>query len=109
MSRGLEEGYLEKVRAYRDTEPHRKALRKHTVWVEPLFEGAKEWHGLRRFRLRRFVKVNAEAPMIASGQNVKRLVGLRGHSLKKIAIAAALRPPEKPSLRPSHRHRPLST
>jgi hypothetical protein len=52
VSRSLEEEYLERVRAYRETEPYRKALRKRAVWVEPLFGEAKEWHGARRFRLR---------------------------------------------------------
>ncbi len=70
MSRSLDEEYLERVRAYRETEPYRKALRKRAVWVEPLFGEAKDWHGFRRFRLRRLEKVNSEALMIASGQNV---------------------------------------
>jgi hypothetical protein len=35
--------------------------------VEPLFGEAKDWHGLRRFRLRRLEKVNIEALLIASG------------------------------------------
>ncbi len=95
----LEEECLERVRAYRDTEAYRKALRKRAVWVEPLFGEAKEWHGLRRFRLRRLEKVNAEALMIAAGQNVKRLVDLKDRSPKKVAQAAALRPPEKLPLR----------
>jgi DDE family transposase len=67
LSRGLGEEYLERIRAYRDTEAYRKALRKRSVWVEPLFAEAKEWHGFRRFRLRGLEKVNAEALMIASG------------------------------------------
>jgi hypothetical protein len=48
--------------------------------VEPLFGEAKEWHGARRFRLRRLEKVNVEVLMVASGQNVKRLLafGSRG-------------------------------
>ncbi len=70
VSRSLDEEYLERVRAYRETEPYRKALRKRAVWVEPLFGEAKDWHGFRRFRLRRLEKVNSEALMIASGQNV---------------------------------------
>ena len=85
VSRSLEEEYLERVRAYRETEPYRKALRKRAVWVEPLFAEAKEWHGLRRFRLRRLEKVNAEALMIAAGQNVKRLVDLGDRSPRKVA------------------------
>ncbi len=83
MSRSLEEEHLERVRAYRDTEPYRKAIRKRAVWVEPLFGEAKDWHGSRRFRLRTLEKVNAEALLIAAGQNIKRLLsgsatGVRG-------------------------------
>ena len=62
------------MRSYRDTEPYRKAIRKRAVWVEPLFAEAKDWHGSRRFRLRTLEKVNAEALLIAAGQNVKRLL-----------------------------------
>ena len=107
LSRGLEEEYLERVRAYRQTEGHRKALRKRAVWVEPLFAESKEWHGSRRFRLRGLEKVNAEALMIASGQNVKRLVAFSSGRPKKIAMVAALRPPEKPSPHPLRRHRTI--
>jgi transposase len=53
IRRSFEEEYLERVRAYRNTEPYRKAMMKRAVWVEPLFGEAKDWHGLRRFRLRR--------------------------------------------------------
>ena len=94
LSRGLGEEYLERVRAYRDTEPYRKALRKRAVWVEPLFAEAKEWHGFRRFRLRGLEKVNAEALMIASGQNVKRLVAFGAKNPRRAAQAAALWRPE---------------
>jgi len=51
-----------------------KALRKRSVWVEPLFGEAKQWHGLARFRLRRLWRVNIEALLIASVQNLKRLL-----------------------------------
>ena len=105
LSRGLEEEYLERVRAYRRTEAYRKALRKRAVWVEPLFGEAKEWHGSRRFRLRGLEKVNAEALMIASGQNAKRLVAFGSRRPKKTAMVAALRPPERPSAHPIGRHR----
>jgi transposase len=94
VSRSLQEEYLERVRAYRDTEAYRKALRKRAVWVEPLFGEAKEWHGLRRFRLRRLEKVNAEALMIASGQNVKRLLAFGARRPRRPAQVAALRWPE---------------
>ncbi len=60
--RSLQEEYLKRVRGYRDTEPYRKALRKRAVWAEPLFAEAKEWHGSRRFRLRRLEKVKTLRP-----------------------------------------------
>jgi len=49
-----------------------------SVWVEPLFAEGKEWHGMRRFRLRRHWRVNCEALMRAAGQNLKRLLKKRG-------------------------------
>ena len=52
VSRSLDEAYLDRVRGYHATEPYAKAMRKRKVWVEPLFAEAKDWHGLRRFRLR---------------------------------------------------------
>ena len=58
-----------------------------------MFAEAKEWHGMRRFRLRGLEKVNMEALLVASGQNVKRLLAFGGHRPKKLAHAAALRPP----------------
>ena len=70
--------YLDRVRAYQGTPAYQKALRKRSVWVEPLFGEAKDWHGLRRFRLRGLEKVNGEALLIAAGQNLKRLLNHRG-------------------------------
>ena len=74
------------------------------MWAEPLFAEAKEWHGSRRFRLRRLEKVNAETLMIAAGQNVKRLVAFGPRRPKKVAMVVALRPPEKLSPHPIRRH-----
>lgn len=107
VSRSLEEEYLERVRAYRDTEPYRKALRKRSVWIEPLFGEAKEWHGSRRFRLRGLEKVNSEALMIASEQNVKRLLAFGTRGPRRVAQAAALRRPEasRPRFRGVRSHR----
>jgi hypothetical protein len=105
LSRGHGEEYLDRVRAYRNTEPYRKAMRKRAVWVEPLFAEAKEWHGFGRFRLRGIEKVNAEAFMFAYGQNVKRLVRFGNRGPRKMAMVAALRPPEKPPHHPLRRHR----
>jgi hypothetical protein len=74
LHRSFDEEYLERVRAYHRTEPYRKALRKRQVWVEPLFAEGKDWHGMRRFRLRRLWRVNCEALIRAAGQNLKRLL-----------------------------------
>jgi hypothetical protein len=66
------------VRGYHATEAFAKAMRKRRVWVEPLFAEAKDWHGLRRFRLRGLQKVNGEALLIAAGQNLTRLLSRAG-------------------------------
>jgi len=66
--------HLDRADAYRQTEEYRKAMCKRSVWVEPLFGEAKEFHHLRRFRLRRLLKVNIEGVMVAAGQNLKRLL-----------------------------------
>ena len=55
-----------------------KALRKRQVWVEPLFAEGKDWHGMRRFRLRRLWQANCEGLMRAAGQNLQRLLKKRG-------------------------------
>ncbi len=78
VGRSLDEDYLERVREHHTTEPYAKAMRKRKVWVEPLFAEAKDWHGLRRFRLRGLPKVNIEAQLVAAGQNLKRLLSRRG-------------------------------
>ena len=93
LRRGPFEGYLDRVRNYAGTHSYQKALRKRKVWIEPLFAEAKDWHGLRRFRLRSLEKVNIEALLVATGQNVKRLLTFGSHRPKKLAQAAALRPP----------------
>ena len=36
--------------------------------MEPLFPEAKDWHGMRRFRLRHLEKVNTEALLIDASQ-----------------------------------------
>lgn len=103
--RHFDEGYVDRVRAYRETEPYQKALRKRKVWVEPLFAEAKGWHGMRRFRLRRLEKVNQEALMIAAGQNLKRLLGFGTRGPRRLAQVAALRPLERSSARLVRHHR----
>jgi transposase len=78
IGRHLDEEYVERVRGYHETETFARAMRKRKVWVEPLFAEAKDWHGLRRFRLRGLAKVNGEALLIAAGQNLKRLLSRWG-------------------------------
>ncbi|HLO15749.1 MAG TPA: IS1182 family transposase [Anaerolineales bacterium] len=48
--------YLDKAEGYRQTEAYLKAIRKRSVWVEPLFGEAKEYHRLRRFHLRLYAR-----------------------------------------------------
>jgi hypothetical protein len=71
---------VERGRGYRQTPADEEALRKRKVWVEPLCAEAKQWRGLRRFRLRRqrrfrlrrfrlrrLWRVNCEALVLATG------------------------------------------
>jgi len=78
VGRSLDEDDLDRVRGYHATAPYAKAMRKRKVWVEPLFAEAKDWHGLRRFRLRGSENVNIQAQLIAAGQNLKRLLSRWG-------------------------------
>jgi hypothetical protein len=87
---------VERVRGYQGTSTYEKALRKRQVWVEPLFAEAKEWHGLRRFRLRRLWRVNIEALLTASGQNLKCLLCQRGWGRRPLPSGAALAVPPVP-------------
>jgi len=78
IHRSLYADYLERVRSYHATEAYQKAMRKRQVWVEPLFAEAKDWHGLRRLRLRGLLNANIQGLLIAAGQNVKRFLAARG-------------------------------
>ena len=95
FTRSFDEPYLDRVREYHETAAYAKAMRKRSVWVEPLFGEAKDWHGLSRFRLRRLWKVNVEALLIATGQNLKRLLKTRGWGRRPWPNGT----PEAPSLR----------
>jgi hypothetical protein len=77
LCRSVDEEYLDRVRAYQPTEAYKKALQKRSVWVEPLFAEGKDWHGMRRLRLRELKRVNCEALLRAAGQNLKRLLKKR--------------------------------
>jgi transposase len=89
IGRHVDEAYLDRVRGYHTTEIYKKAMRKRQVWVEPLFAEAKDWHGLRRFRLRELQKVNGEALLIAAGQNLKRLLSRWGWGRRPFPTGSA--------------------
>src|SRR3989440_4790955 len=96
LCRSVDEAYLDRVRAYHTTEAYKKANRKRSVWVEPLVAEAKDWHGLRRFRLRLLWRVNCEALRIGAGQNLKRLLKQRGWGRRPFptgATNALMEPP----------------
>jgi hypothetical protein len=78
IARSFDADYLDRVRAYHETEAYQKAMRKRKVWIEPLFGEAKQWHGMRQFRLRGLPKVNMEGLFIAAGLNLKRLLSAKG-------------------------------
>jgi hypothetical protein len=92
VHRHFAEVFLDRVRAYHQGEPYAKAMRKRQVWVEPLFAEGKQWHGMRRFRLRRLWRVNSEALLLAAGQNLKRLLQQRGWGKRPFpdGVAAAV-------------------
>ncbi len=89
LHRSFDEEYLDRVRGYHRTEAYRKAMRKRQVWVEPLFGEGKQWHGLSRFRLRRLRRVNIEAQLVATGQNLKRLLSWSGWGKRHFPGGAA--------------------
>jgi transposase len=97
VRRSLFAEYLDRVRGYHQTAAYQRAMAKRKVWVEPLFGEAKDWHGLRRFRLRRLWKVNIEALLIATGQNLKRLLRKRGWGRRPWPTGA----PKTPALCPA--------
>jgi transposase len=88
VHRSFHASYLERVKGYHQTPAYQKAMRKRKVWVEPLFAEAKDWHGLRRFRLRLLWRVNIEALRIAAGQNLKRLLKKRGWGRRPFPVEA---------------------
>ena len=74
VHRSFFQAELDQAASYRETPLYQKAMNKRKVWVEPKFAEAKQWHGMYRFRLRRIWRVNIEALLIASVQNIKQLL-----------------------------------
>ena len=96
MGRHLDEAYRDRVRAYHATASYAKAIRKRKVWVEPRFAEAKDWHCLRRFRLRGLAKVNGEALLIAAGQNLKRFLAATGWGRRYAPCGSLVARPREP-------------
>ena len=90
ISRHDDEAVLDRVRTYQASESYHKARRKRSVWVEPLFAEAKDWHGLRRCRLRRLWRVNVQLLLTAGGHNLKRLLARRGWGRRPFPAAPGL-------------------
>ena len=72
LNRPFDEVYREQARTDQETSAYTKAMRKRSVWVEPLLGEAKDWHGVRRCRFRGLWKVNGEGLLVATGQNLTR-------------------------------------
>jgi transposase len=96
IHRSLYADYLERVRSYHATEAYQKAMRKRQVWVEPLFAEAKEWHGLRRLRLRGLRNANIQGLLIATGQNLKRLLAATGWGRRNGPCGSLVALPREP-------------
>jgi transposase len=96
VHRSFLEEYLDTVRTYHATEAYQKAMRKRKVWVEPLFAEAKDWHGLRRLRLRGLMNANIQGPLIAAGQNLKRLLVATGWGRRHAPCDSLLALPVEP-------------
>ena len=67
--------------------------------VEPLFAEAKDWHGLRRFRLRGLANVNSEGLMVAAGQNLKGWLAATGWGRRHAPCGSLMTRPTPPPLR----------
>jgi hypothetical protein len=71
-------------------------MRKRQVWVESLFAEVKEWHGLRRLRLRGLLNANIQGLLIASGQNLKRFLAAMGWGRRHAPCGSLLAIPGEP-------------
>lgn len=95
VHRPFDEEDLDTVRGYHETEVYQKAMRKRTVWVEPLFAEAKAWHGLRRLRLRGLQNANIQGLLIAAGQNLKRFLAATGWDRRHAPCGSLLALPKE--------------
>jgi hypothetical protein len=96
VHRSFYQEYLDTVRGYHSTAAYQKAMRKRKVWVEPLFAEAKEWHGLRRLRLRGLLNANIQGLLVAAGQNLKRFLAASGWGRRHAPCGSLLALPGQP-------------
>jgi len=89
VRRSVFQDYLDRVHGYHTTLAYQMAMRKRSVWIEPMFAEAKQGHQMTQFRLRRLDKVNIQALFTAAGQNIKRLLKLTDfiHPLQPTPLA----------------------
>ena len=105
INRPFDEDYRELARQREPTEAFKKALRQRQVWVEPLFGEAKDWHQLRRFRLRGLDNVNIQGLLVAAGQNLKRWLAASKRGQRPAATQRAPLPLGQFSLREGYSSR----
>ena len=101
VHRSFYEDHLDKVRGYHPTAAYQKAMRKRRVWVEPLFAEAKEWHGLRRLRLRGLANANIQGLLVAAGQNLKRWLAATGWGRREAPCGSFVVLPREPARPPA--------
>jgi transposase len=89
--RSLHAASLERVRGSHATEADKRAMRKRKAWIEPLFGEAKQWHGLRQFRLRGLPRVTIQGVCVAAGQNLKRWLVATGWGRRHAPCGALTR------------------
>ena len=84
-------------------------MRKRAVWVEPLFGEAKQWHGLRQFRLRGLAKVTTESSADRGGAEPQALAGRHrlGPPPRPCGALALPHGARRPARRRPHRAAPL--
>lgn len=76
LRRNVHQPFFEKVRRRAGTDLFRSKLRERMWSMEGIFAEGKNFHGLDRARNRGLWKMQAQAYMVASVQNLKRLAGV---------------------------------
>ena len=85
IARSFDADYLDRVRGYHETEDYKKAMRKRKVWIEPLFGEAKQWHGMRQFRLTRVAEGEYGGAVHRRGTEPEAIVECEGLGTPPVA------------------------